>query len=473
MHKLTKSGTVKGCWTLLAGAVVATLTACEMGVTNPGAITEESLNDATLMEVVALGVSEEFTNIVDMMTFQIPRLTDEAAGTGSYGSTADLRRGLLDWEDSAGEWGQVHETIWTGLSAWDRMTRVDDFNQDQSPLAARVWLLIGLSHRMFGENFCEVVYSVGPSPEEAVLGGVLPRTAAFDSAVVSLNRAITIGNAAGAENIVTAAYGGLAQAYAGLGDWANATAEAARVPTDFEYSAIFNRDAEVNDLYFETHQRAEVGLHGTYAGNLSEADPRVPYTVCGVWEDPNAQATVVPTGAAGCIPFQGADGIHPHVQQEKFDDYGSDVPVVKGTDMRLIEAEAALVAGDLSGFADKINEVREFHGLDPLTGVPSTAGELEYPIAYDAASGDVTGPGVDAWSILDAERQLTVWGEGRRLWDLHRWEHPFLDGGVVLYESEARRASCYPVPDQECRLNDVLKGSTLLTGTGSQTHACN
>ena len=106
-------------------------------------------------------------------------------------------------------------------------------------------------------------------------------------------------------------------------------------------------------------------------------------------------------------------------------------------------------------------------------------GALEYPIAYNSATGgemddkDPADNGLDALSILDGERHVTTWLEGRRVWDLHRWDHPFLDDGIVFWDVEpGGRASCYPVPEQECQLNDGLKGATLLTGVGTATQTC-
>lgn len=445
---------------------------------NPGAITDASLNDPTLMNVVAAGVANEFTNQMDAMMLDDVRLTDEAAGTGSYFETGRLRRGAVDWTETGNNWAQFQETIWTGRSAYARMTALEDYEQDASEDASRVWLLVGLSHRMLGEQFCQVVYSVGPSPEEAVLGGVQPRSAAFDSAIVALNKAITIAQAANTtystETVIPAARGGIAQAYAAKGDFGAATTWSTQVPTDFVYEAIFNRNANDNEIYFETIQRAEVGLYNAYPQQLATPDPRVPYTICGTFDDPANPKTsdVTPTNAAGCTAHQGADGVTAHYQQAKYPDWGSDVPAVSGVDMRLIEAEAALLADDMPAFETAINAVRNFYGLVDLSGTPAAAGALEYPNAYDASTGDVTGAGVDAWSILDGERLLTTWGEARRIWDLHRWDHPFLDGGIVFWDSEPRRASCYPVPEDECNLNPEIAGATLLTGVGSETMTC-
>jgi hypothetical protein len=100
-----------------------------------------------------------------------------------------------------------------------------------------------------------------------------------------------------------------------------------------------------------------------------------------------------------------------------------------------------------------INRVRDLYDLDPIDE-PASAGALEYPNAYD-----------DGWSILDGERHLTLWLEGRRLWDLHRWDHPFLDGGTVVWQSDPQRDSCMPVPSGECRVNPNFTCEEALAGT--------
>jgi hypothetical protein len=75
-------------------------------------------------------------------------------------------------------------------------------------------------------------------------------------------------------------------------------------------------------------------------------------------------------------------------------------------------------------------------------------GSLEWPNAED-----------DAMSILDRERYLEMWMEGRRLFDLYRWDHPFITQNKALIErhddllSSTSRAACMPVAEVECRLN--------------------
>jgi hypothetical protein len=134
----------------------------------------------------------------------------------------------------------------------------------------------------------------------------------------------------------------------------------------------------------------------------------------------------------------------------KYPDYGADIPLVKGTEMRLIEAENALRNNDLTTAMAKINEVRAFHGLDPLTATGVGNG---ITFEWDSMTG---------WDILDREYMLTTWLEGRHLGRFHRWDaggmtHPYLTGKNHFYELvPAKRFTCYPIADSECQTNPLV-----------------
>jgi hypothetical protein len=200
---------------------------------------------------------------------------------------------------------------------------------------------------------------------------------------------------------------------------------------------------------------------------------RTPFTECGTFDNPADPKNSGVTSTGLCTAHQGADGITAHYRQEKFDDWGSDVNLTSGAEMRLIEAEEALGRSDFSTFLDRINEVRNFlgmpdHGVDLATLTARGAGALEYPNACV----DTADAACDGWSILDSERYLTNWLNSTRLWDLHRWDHPFLDGGIVFWDSEPRRVSCYPIAEIECTLNQNILGATIKTGVGNGTLTC-
>ncbi|MCH7752925.1 MAG: hypothetical protein IH898_12350 [Planctomycetes bacterium] len=88
-----------------------------------------------------------------------------------------------------------------------------------------------------------------------------------------------VAQAAGETDLVTASYGGRAQAYVGLGQWSNAVADAQQVPTDFVFDAFYsdNSSGERNEIFDETHQRYEMSAFLTLAG--SQDPPRPPCAI--------------------------------------------------------------------------------------------------------------------------------------------------------------------------------------------------
>jgi hypothetical protein len=151
----------------------------------------------------------------------------------------------------------------------------------------------------------------------------------------------------------------------------------------------------------------------------------------------------------GSGAHQGADGDHAHYRQDKYTERGSDIIRASGLEMRLIQAEAAMMAGDFAAFATAINKIRTHHGMAAIVA-PTEVGSLVFPM-------DITNT-TSAAQVLDRERYATLWLEGRRLFDLDRWSHPFLNGNwIVGGAAEAKRLSCMPIPKIECQLNPNLE----------------
>lgn len=436
---------------LLATFIAAfALVGCEDGlfeVKNPGRILDEDLNTTPGVNSLVTGMSSDFSASYDNLSFTTAILSDEIVGSGSYFSTGRYRRGLFDSDDANGFWGGVQRARWVAEAGLIRMRGIEDYQFDGNPNTARAWLFAGMANRWFGENFCGVVFSTpytqdAPGPGgEVDTGEYVDRGQAFQRAVAALQEAVRHGGSAGRQDIVHAAEGALAQVNVGLDNWSAVATHAAKVPTDFVYSANYssNSGRETSQIWNETHGRHEVSAFMTVAGIYGAGDPRTPWTDCS-------------DSASGCPSGNGADGQTVHYRQEKYPTREDDIPLVKGTDMRLLEAEKALRDGDLAGAMAKINEVRAYHELDPVES-DGTIGSLT-----GGEDGSASLTSMSGWDILDRERHLTMWLEGRRLWDLHRWNHPHLDGGGVLYQATvARRASCMPVSDDECQVNEKVR----------------
>ena len=415
-------------------------------VQNPGRILDDDLNTVAGVASLVTGMSSDFSVSYDGLAFTTAILSDEVVGSGSYFSTGRYRRGLFDSEDANGFWAGVQRARWVAEAGLIRMANIEGYQFDGNAETARAHLFGGLANRWFGENFCQAVFSApydeeNPGPGgEIDTGEAVDRQVAFQRAVVLLEGAARHGSSAGRSDVVNAAEGGLAQVYLGMGDMSNAVAHAAKVPTDFVFSAAYssNSGRETSQIWNETHGRHEISAWMTLAGTVGAGDPRTP------WKDCSAEGS-------GCPSGNGADGQTTHYRQEKYPTRDDDIPLVKGTEMRLIEAEAALVAGNLESAMAKINEVRAHHGLDPLES-DGTIGQIT---GGDGGGANLTS--MSGWDILDRERHLTLWLEGRRLWDLHRWDHPHLNGGGVVYKATvARRASCIPIALDECQVNEKV-----------------
>jgi hypothetical protein len=420
----------------VAALAVLSLTGCD--VKNPGAILDEDLNNELTFQALVTGMSGDFSAALDEIDFVMLRASGEFTGSGSYFITGLARRGIVNRDDINFHWGAAHRARWVAESGIERMREVmDDATFNSSPLVARAYLFAALSHRVLGECMCYGMIDAGPALDHKIH---------FDSALARANEAIRIGQAAGQTALVTAAHGVKAQAYVGLGNWSSAVTEAGLLGTSFAYEAFYsaNSGREENVVFVETHNRAEMSVYGTYAATFSPPDVRAPYIECNVTPRPSE-----------CNSSIGADGVTPHWLQRKYPEYGTNIPVVKGTEMRLIEAEALLEGNDYPGAMAKINEARQQYGLPDLTAA------------------DIT----EAWVHLDNERHLTLWAEGRRWHDQHRWDIANRDympavryiRGLTseIYDKDPgieKRATCFPISMDECLTNANVMGTPACSG---------
>ena len=166
--------------------------------------------------------------------------------------------------------------------------------------------------------------------------------------------------------------------------------------------------------------------------NNPDGDPRVPYRVTDETGDAAVQC-------CGQVPWW---------PQTKYPDAGADIPMSKGAEMRLIEAEQMLANGDYMGAMAKINALRDRAGF------------------MHASATNVT----EAWTALKHERGVELWLEGRRLGDFFRWNRDNTPGG--LHELELPSGSmnegshliqqdlCFPISRGEVETNPNINGPT-------------
>jgi hypothetical protein len=395
----------------LVGSVVL-LASCGdiLDVENPGSIADEDLSLPVAMPGLVTGMSFDLSRAVDAVLQNSNIMADDLYHGGSYGPQGLFNRGIIDKEDVNGMWGSMHRARWVAESGIERMKTVMGEDYDTSPLGARANLYAGFANRWLGEHVCEAVIDGGPREDFTVH---------FERAEEYFTEALRV--AAGIDDddvrdsLTFAAYGGRASARAWLGNWTEAVADAANVPEDYLFVALFstNTPDENNDLVFETDTRLEYTVFNTQWAQVFN-DPRVPWDTLYTEDGDEVES--------------GQDGSTPFFQQKKYVGLGADVPLTKGTEMLMLRAEERLRAGDVTGAMGFVNQQRALFSLPALTA--TTAAE--------------------AWPILKKERAAVLWMEGRRLWDLRRWnaEAPpikdtFLDD----------RDKCIPVSENEEQSN--------------------
>jgi starch-binding outer membrane protein, SusD/RagB family len=379
-----------------AGAVLL-IAGCDLGVTNPAEIEETDLETVAAVPAIVNGARGSFglwttINGGGGLYTVSAMLSGELVHAGSWVPLREISNGVPGNEspENQSHWN-MSQARWQAEDAVEKARRLVA-NPAGDPWVALAMVYAGFSNRVMGEMFCDAVIDGGARQ---------PFTAFSERAVGHFTSAIGVAQAGGIDSLRFAALAGRAQARMMLNQWTEAVADAGQVPTSFVYAHIHseNSTSEHNGVHNWAF-RGDNGFQTTVWGTpfatwglettgtvASEGDPRVSYTVM--------------TNAQGA-PTLGGDSRRPFWRANKFPARTTGIPLAKGTEMRLIEAEARLRGGDVPGAVSKINEVRTFRGR------PDVA-------AADAA---------EAWPLLIRERGVELWLEGRRLGDLRRWaEH--------------------------------------------------
>jgi hypothetical protein len=364
------------------------LSACDLDVVNPGVISEDALNSPDAIGMVLNGFIGDIENSFSDLALHSALAADELSFSGTRSWLFNTGQGDMRPEDGSYIYEDLASAVWTATTGTERLAELEA-SPEQLALA-NLWK--GFIHRMMGENYCAYVFDGGP---------MLDREEWFNIALASFQAA-----ASGPGDIGTAARAGQAQALVALGRYSEAATAAAQVPDDFLFEAQYT-DQFTSNVWNETQDQTQATVWETPIAALGEnGDPRTP------WEDEERNG-------AGGWPFY---------RQDKYVDRTDGHPVAKGWEMRLIEAEALLRGNDRAGAMDMINYVRSAFGMPDAT----------------ATTDD------EAWAALSHERLVTLWLEGRRLFDLDRFDDPFLSA----------RDHCFPFADSEINSNENLENCT-------------
>jgi starch-binding outer membrane protein, SusD/RagB family len=234
--------------------------------------------------------------------------------------------------------------------------------QDQGGAGhADVLNLGAFSYMLFAETFCSGVPFSTLTDDGIEFGQPQTRDEMLAIAVAKFDSALTFATAESNTAQQNLARIGKGRALLNLGQFTQAAQAVAGVPTSFEFlvEGSSNSARQNNGVWNYTVNFFGFAVPDAEGGNgpafLTDADPRAP------WVD------------VGDVGF---DGETPFFSQQKYPDKASNVSLANGTDARLIEAEAALRAGNAGTMLTILNTLRSNAGLTPLT-LPATGAARE------------------------------------------------------------------------------------------------
>jgi hypothetical protein len=414
---------------LVVIATLGALAGCNFEVSNPGPVQAEFLNDAAARAAIVNGAGRDLSDALNWVAYTGSAASRElfpAGSTGSFGITVREQLGLLIPDESNDHWDRTQRARFEAESGVDRFkSTMKQTEYASSAQAGQILLWAAYANRMFGENMCEVTFNAGPRQAYTV---------ALTRAESLFTEAQTIATAAADTKTATAALAGRASVRAYLGNWAGATTDASKVADAFVFQMPYfatdldqyNRTqwASANSPY-----RAHTVLYTFYDQYYTDTkDPRTPWL-----------SYAAPTVGDGAVFSLGKVAWH---QQQKFSKRESGVNLSSGWEMRLIQAEAFLVANDFTSALPLINKHRVALGLTPWTATTVAEG----------------------YTALKKERGIELWLEGRRLGDLRRWKATNTPGALSVYEVpgstsflDPAQNLCFPIGKNELQTNPNLR----------------
>lgn len=453
-------------------------------VNNPEEIDIESLDDPALLSVRLNGVVDNFDNAYVGSVMQYANFVTDEMITG------------LNWEDYAranerivsyleGPTTQIFENLSRtlrladGLAEHIRGWAADDPDADFDAELAQTLAYAGYAALVLAENTCQAVISTDPDDPS---GTVLSQLETFAAAVPYLEEALSIAQAAGEADIANLARTGLARAYLGMGEWADAASHASQVTPGFEWWIDYvdlpngrnplQGTSHGGNFTHGIHPRF-TGMHPSFAGTgFSFRDPNIiaPQTDPRIQHEPSQT-----TGHNGLTP------LYKFFQGLRYADYtgqtiapsSPECPDCTGTAAGDMELLAEFDTDVL--MADYLEAQHHYHEALAMQGA-SDATINEFVNARRAVGNQapVNLSGQALITELRNQRARDLFMGGFRLPDLRRWTRfdagngPF-EGGSYFPTGPHPNApvwgtyqnwTCFPIPLSEYEGNPNLPRPT-------------
>jgi len=355
-------------------------------------------------------------------------LTDELAEGGSPITGVDERR-VNDPSYGAQANGGLYIALHRARIRAQVARQALQLYANDAPGAPRAWqgemyALEGYTVLWFAENFCSGIplTSVPLVGEQQMTRGFTTQEL-FTRAIALFDSAMVVG--ADSAQYVNLARVGKGRALLGLGEFAAADSAVRDVPTDFVYLVRFTASGDYYNAfgYFLGYQYRVQDHEGTN-GLIWSTDPRTAITTAAPFGEMlvPAKYNITPSG-----------DLDPTMPQ-----LGAPVRLADGLEARLIQAEAALAAGDAS-WLTTLNMLR-------ATCVGSAACAPVPGITTANLPDTLTDPGSTAarQDLLFAERAKWLYLTAHREGDLRRLAHVYRRDRQTLWPTGQISSPAFP-----------------------------
>ena len=341
-------------------------------------------------------------------------LTDEMLNAETYNTRIEVdRRATTIINSTTLQTFQVlQQARATSDLVAERYRELDPSN----PQRAEAQALAAFMYVMFAEGYCNGVPTSRVLPDGTFqYGPPQSGTQLLTTAVAKFDSAITVAVAAGTagSTALNLARIGKGRALLDLGNYAQAAAAVASVPSGFVYQIQHSvTTGRQNNAFFTFNY-----LESRFTIAEDEGINGLPFVSL---DDP--RAPVFEAALLGDVYEFGFDGSTPLFFTTKYFDYASPTPLAIGAEARLIEAEAALKVGDVATFLAKLNAARASALTYPSEPDPTSLPRAN-PAPLTAAQIPATQAGRE--NLLFRERALTLFLTGHRVGDLRRLTYQY------------------------------------------------
>jgi hypothetical protein len=271
---------------------------------------------------------------------------------------------------------------------------------------AEMYFIRGFAELQLASDFCNGIPLSNGAAANVDLGEPKPVADVFAAAIASFDTALTTlggGTDAASVAVRNAVAVGRGRALLGVNRLADAATAVAAVPTSYSYDVTFAVSSGDNAIWSQGMSSNRYVVGANPEGN-SATFPVGGALAFFQLKDPRVPADFVGSGTSRTLAQDGQTFARVTTLWGR----STSVSMVSGIDARLIEAEAALKAGNPGQMLTILNALR---------ASPQTLGAVK-----TTAMAPLTDPGTDAARVdlLFTEKALWTFGRGQRLGDLRR-----------------------------------------------------